>query len=205
MKLLSIELDISLDGALKGSFSDNVELKFSSIYLPEGFDPYTFDPDYDLSPMEEEAFRHAAECFKVEAEAKKFISRAEQHSFGLKVKLFKKGYNTAIIKEVISSLEERKLLDNYRYSELWLRSRVSSSSAHSPRKLLVSLLNKGISTKDANNALKEVINFETEYALLEKYIVKNKLSISDTDKLKYKLRFDGFSRDVLNEFFDENA
>ena len=204
MKLLSIELDALLDGALKGNFSDNNILIFSRYYLPEDFDPYDFVSDIDLSPHEEEIFNHASLCFKAELSAKRLIARAEQHSMGLRSKLISRGFGSSIAKIVVSSLQERCLLDDERYGVLWLQNRISSSSAYSPKKLLFSLRNKGISRDDANNAMKKVMSFDTEYALLDKYIKKNKLLISQPD-LKYSLSYEGFSRDTLNEFFDENT
>ena len=145
--------------------------------------------------MEEEAFPFDADCIKAEKIALHLIARAEQSVAGLTAKLEKRGVDASIARQVISSLLHRKLLDDTRYAERWIRAHLGAKKPLSPLWFRVSLEKKGIKREISLNATKKILDEETEFLLLLKFIEKNGLS-------RTKLRYEGFSTEVINRFFD---
>ena len=185
--------------------ADGSQLLFSAYYLPGGEDnPALGETGRELGPAEEEALRFASSCCGAERIALRLITRAEQCSLGLTVKLERRGFNPAIVNAVISRLFEQNLLDDTRYAELWLRSRLRSRRAESPRRLSASLAKRGIDRKSLGKAMENALDHEAEYDLLLRYLKKEKLpggkqGISPRSYLKYE----GFSTAVIERYFDE--
>jgi len=145
----------------------------------------------------------AAALEKTEKVALRLIARAEQCTFGLTLKLERRGCDSASISDVISKLTEMGLLDDSRFARLWLTSKLHS--ARSPRRLLASLCNRGIDQKTAESALKNILNEETELVMLERFINKAKKSLNSESNgrtLKYLLRNEGFSGAIIERFLD---
>jgi len=197
-------------GAVRAEFSDGSSLLFTGEYLPD----WISDPDYwetgrELSSGEEEALRFAASCYRAETHALRLIARAEQNSLGLTVKLERRGHDAAAVNAVISCLRNRKLLDDRRYAQLWIRSRLSAKKAFSPKGLLVSLGKRGIRRDDSLNALGATLDPETEYALLLRYLERdNRKNSGISEKkrkkfLKSKIKYEGFSSSVLEKYFND--
>ena len=115
------------------------------------------------NPIDKENF--TASCSKAEAIALRLIARAEQTSFGLKAKLERRGFEAAVIKEVIEQLLNRELLNDERFAGLWIRSCLNRK-ALSPLRLLASLRKRGIDRHSSLKAMEKVLDHETEYALL---------------------------------------
>ena len=152
-----------------------------------------------IDNSEEEVSQFTASCLKAEKIAEKLIARAEQNSFGLTVKLEKKGFEAAVVKEVISGLLNRGLLDDERYAALWLRSRLGKR-VQTPKTLLFSLRKRGIDRHSSQKALDLVLDPDTEYALLLNYI--ETLEESKISSLRTQLKHEGFSVDSLTRYFD---
>ena len=142
----------------------------------------------------------------VEKAALRLIARAEQNSSGLTQKLLRRGFNPDEVKALVSSLLERGLLDDARYAELWIRSRLSQKKAPSPFWLRMSLEKRGIDREFARNALEKLLDSETEYSLLLRYLEKiGFLDAKNTDYLRPQLKNEGFSFDVINKYFESIA
>jgi regulatory protein len=214
MRLLSLKPgDTRREGVFKAEFSGGVSLLLAADYLPEGGaaafletaakKPATEYAGLELVGSEEEAFRFAAACYKAEKTALRLIARAEQNSLGLAAKLKRRGHSAAAIKAVVSCLSGRNLLNDGRYAERWLRSRLPAVKALSPRLLLSSLAKRGIPRDASLEALKTTLDEEAEYALLLHYLEEvgsseHKRGVS----LKARLRYEGFSLAVINRYFD---
>jgi len=198
------------DGAAKVEFSNGTSLLIEIDYLnndkfPENSnEPALWVSDKELSSEELEAFRFAALCYRTEKAALKLIARAEQNSRGLAAKLERRGYDTAAVKLVVSRLLSRNLLDDGRYAELWIRSRLAFRKATSPRWLLVSLRKRGIDGASSRRALAEALDPEAEFALLLKYL-ENK-PVPEGKKVEFlrsQLKYEGFSADILRKYFND--
>ncbi|MDR0496144.1 MAG: RecX family transcriptional regulator [Treponema sp.] len=137
-------------------------------------------------------------CLIAEKAALKLIARAEQNSFRLALKLEQKGFDSAVVKEVISRLLDRNLLNDERFAELWVRSRLSQGK--SPRWLFASLRRKGIDRNTSQKALEKVLDSETEYTLLLRHLEKAGIS-ENGDVPRAALKSEGFSGMVLDNYY----
>jgi regulatory protein len=212
MTLVSLDTDNSrAQGAVRVQCSDGSSIVISIDYLKrELFSEEDISEEKlellretgrELTSAEEDALRFAAVCYEAEKVALRLIARAEQNSFGLSAKLECRGFNARAVKTVISALLDRDLLDNGRFAERWVRSRVKSGKAVSPRWLLASLGKKGVDRKSSAGALERALDSETEYALLLKYLDKTGLN-KNAGELRPRLKFDGFSPTVLDRYFN---
>ena len=195
-------------------FSDGSSLMLITDYLRMGGDFVFLDDaenvsfnDYlgrELSSEEEEDFRFASLCSNAEKIALRLIARAEQNSLGITAKLEHRGYSSAVVKAVVSCLVARNLLDDERYAELWLRSRLAVKKGYSPQALLAGLCKRGISKSSSRKAMNKVLDPETEYALLLRYIENGKFQEdNNTFSRKAQLKYEGFSTESLDRFFDK--
>ena len=151
---------------------------------------------------DEDSSRFAAACDKAEKVALRLIGRAEQNSLGLTAKLEKKGFEAAVAREVVSRLQSRNLLDDTRYAELWIHSRLSGCKKLTPLSLLRSLNKKGIDMRLSKNALEKALDPDTEYSMLENYLKKaNIIQHEKIRILKAQLKKEGFSSEVLERFY----
>ncbi|MDR1252676.1 MAG: recombination regulator RecX [Treponema sp.] len=201
--------------------SDGSFFSFKTCYLPpvftgEGlYTPGTAE-GREISPVEEAGFRFASACLRAERTALRLIARAEQTAFGLGRKLERRGNEPACVRAVISRLAAMELVDDRRFARFWLESRLSRRW-DSPRQLLSALCNRGISRDDAGAALKTVLNDDAEWALLTRFAAKQRpLRVSHVAEsgtigntgsvlrsLKFTLRREGFSPELIQRFFDE--
>ena len=127
-----------------------------------------------------------------EKKALRLIARAEQCSAGLLRKLEKRGVKNAIAAEVISRLTETGLLDDARFSRLWLQSRLRLT--RTPRRLLAGLCARGIPHNEAETALANILDEEVEIAMLERFIKKYAKKAD-----KYALKYEGFSKQAIEQ------
>jgi len=209
MKIISLKTEAK--GSSRIELSDGSLFSFSNCYLPaEINNKFITDPDaangIEISVTEEKAFRHASACKRAEKAALRLIARAEQCSSGLRRKLEKRGFERACINAVIEQLFDSGLLDDQRFAHFWLESRIRLP--RSPRRLLIALCTRGIERDDVETALKHVLDDETEYSLLLRFVKKylrRKNSQNDDSKLKIKflLKNEGFSNTVIKMYLEE--
>ncbi|MCL2092945.1 MAG: recombination regulator RecX [Treponema sp.] len=215
LSIISLETDYSQsDGTLKAGLSDGSHLFILPQYLDlaeEGAGLWDLREAYldrELSGPEEEALRFAAECCQAERMALRLISRAEQSSMGLAYKLGRRGCGNGAIRKVISSLEERALLDDQRYAELWIRSRLASPHrALSPQDLRNKLRSR-VDRKSAEGALEAVLDEETEQAMLHNFLERAHFDERESVlglPLKYRLKKEGFSSSLIQDYFEAQS
>lgn len=204
MTLVSLKiLNAPQDGVFRAEFSDGSLLSFSSGYLPEDIDIDSWEEGRELTSSEEEAFRFAAACYLAETAALRLIARAEQSRLRLAAKLQQKGHDSAAVRAVISRLLDRGLLSDERYSERWVRSRLSQKKTQTPLRLMVSLGKRGIDRNTSTGVLEKTLDPETEYALLLDYL--DKIGVCEDKKQnipRVRLKKEGFSSEVLDRFYD---
>jgi len=209
--MIVVSINTKTDGVSRVELSDGSLFSFKDCY----FSPFITDNYIDgseISVDEEKALRFASACLRTEKIALRLIARAEQNTFGLTCKLKKRKHDPGCISAVIAQLCEMGLLDDSRYARLWLESRISRQ-ASSPRRLLAALCSRGISRHDAEAALKETLDNETERQLLERYVQKltrGRASNGNDDAqgansapLRYTLKGEGFSPLAIEFFLDQ--
>jgi len=139
--------------------------------------------------------------------ALRLIARAEQCVHGLSFKLERRGFDAHCINTVISELTEENLLNDLRFAQLWLESRLRLT--RTPQRLLASLCGRGIDRKDAEAAFKKVFDEETELSLLKRFVKKTRQkprrgkSEESVRALKYLLNGEGFSPPVIRRYFED--
>jgi regulatory protein len=174
---------------------------FSNEYLPEHLKA-NLDSGRELSAQEEEALQFASSCYRAEKAALRLIARAEQSNLGLTTKLDRRGYDSLVVKTVVSSLSERNFLNDERFAKLWVHSHLSYGKARSPLWLRASLGKRGIDRNLSIKAVESLLDLETEYALLLKYLEKTCISDCKNESfLKTQLKSEGFSYEVLDRYF----
>jgi regulatory protein len=201
--LITVSLKAEKSGTVKLEFPDGTSLTAPGHYLPDELSSLPESVcERELSPAEVEAFRFAATCYRAEKKAMRLIARAEQFSLGLKAKLLRRGFDNATASAVVSYFLDSGLVNDGRYAERWIRARLSLRKAVSPRILFVSLRKRGIDTDTAGKALNKTLDPETEYALLLRFMEKDKALKSGF--LRAKMKYEGFSTPALDRYFDEN-
>ena len=153
--------------------------------------------------MEEKDTPFDTDCIKAEKIALRLIARAEQNSSGLTAKLEKRGVDPFIARQVISCLLEKKLLDDERFAQGWIRAHLRGKKALSPLWFLVSLEKRGLKREISLSAIDKILDEETEYSLLLEYIEKIDVHFMENSSfLRNKLRYERFSSATIDRFFD---
>ncbi|MDR1030654.1 MAG: recombination regulator RecX [Treponema sp.] len=201
MRVVSVKLSGNLkaaEGVYRIEFSDGSLFSLKSVYVPSDYYPEVLCvADKILSSQEEEALRFAASCLRAEKQALGLVARAEQSSRGLSCKLVQRGHTTSCVQRVVSHLIEQGMVNDHRYAQLWLQARIARK-LESPRYLITALRCRGIERNIAQEALNGVLDFDTEWALLNRYLARNHLVIDGSDtNIRQKLKYEGFSAQVL--------
>jgi len=144
----------------------------------------------------------------IEARNKAFhlLSYRERTIKEMKDRLRKKNFSAEIIEKVISYLLDKDYLNEERFAEMWIRSRIN----HHPRgrKLIYKeLKNKGVENRIINTSLDEYLSREKELEmasyLMEKWLRRRKEEDSSSYKLKNYLANKGFNYDLIYEITDK--
>jgi len=152
--------------------------------------------------LEEEALPFDADCIKAEKIALRLIARAEQSVAGLTAKLEKRGIDPYTTRQVISSLQSGNFLDDTRYAERWIYAKLKAKKPLSPLWFLVSLEKRGVKREICLAAINKVLDEDTEYSLLLKFIGGMDVLLKKNLPLRAKLRREGFSPEAINRFID---
>lgn len=208
MTIVSLKTENSSGSELNRiELSDGSLFSFRICYLPQEFLSGIAQGNV-ITAAQEQGFRFASECMRAEKAALRLIARAEQCSLGLTRKLKRRGYETACVSAVAARLCSLNLINDRRFAQLWIESRLRLS--RTPRRLLSSLCGRGIEREDAQAALTAVLNEETELAMLTRYVKRHQLKTDKEGKeracsLKYLLKSEGFSPQAVNRFLNTDS
>lgn len=167
-----------------------------------GIDPEGLAPGQDL---DEEALARlglAAAAGEAESRALGLLARAEQGRYLLSAKLAKHELPRRAIALALDWLEGQGLLDDGRYAQAWLRSRLGGPGA-TPAKLLTGLRAKGIDEGVVKAALAEVFGAEErKEALAQAWEKALKKTAGDKDEARSLLRGLGFKSQEIREYLE---
>lgn len=144
----------------------------------------------------------------IEARNKAFhlLSYRERTIKEMRDRLKKKDFPTEVIEKVITYLLEKDYLNEQRFAEMWIRSRIN----HHPRgrKLIYKeLKDKGVEISIINSALDAYLSREKELEmavyLMNKWLRRRKEEDSSSYKLKNYLARKGFNYDMIYEITDK--
>ncbi|MDR1908558.1 MAG: recombination regulator RecX [Spirochaetaceae bacterium] len=197
---------------LRITLSDGVQFSFSTAYLDSGVE--TPEPGLELTPVLAVCLRRAADCYRAERAALRFIARAEQTRSGLTRKLTQKGLESRHVEAVLDRLEFLEILNDRRYAEMWLKARLRlAPGGLSPRKLLASLTGRGVAPGLAREAVKQALDAEAEAALIAAYLAalsrkearrRNPSGAARSGALRFRLRAEGFSAAAIRAWEEEH-
>ena len=130
-------------------------------------------------------------------------------------RLLRKGFEKELVRDVIESLTEKRLLSDKEFSRWWVKNRIIASP-RGKKLLRLELKIKGIADDEIDDVLKEVSPGEESDEFLAKEVALKKLkraTIFSDDKVKVKRRLfaflkrRGFSNDTvmrtIRELLDE--
>ena len=144
----------------------------------------------------------AALAFAAECKAEEYLARCEQCRAGLEKKLFQKSHSKQSIKQALDYLEEKKLLNDLRFSEIWLRNHIITKPQERIR-LLRELISRGIKTGDAKKAVDDFFKVNDEIQLCRIAYKKALKSGKKDEKLIKYLMDSGFSYKLILSVADE--
>jgi regulatory protein len=177
-----------------------VEIGFA--YLPPEYTGAFLCPGAVLGPEAEAAVRHAADCLSAEKAALRLIARAEQYAAGLCRKLERRKHSPAAVHAVLARLLELDLVNDLRYAELWLKSRVGRGKK-GPRTLETALRAKGIDRETAGSALKTALAGGAEAGLLERCAEAGRKKPGLDLDIRFFLRSEGFSSAAIEAYLEK--
>lgn len=146
------------------------------------------------------------EFSKARSKAFRLLSYRERTIKEIKDRLRKKDFKEEIIESVVDYLLDNDYLNEKRFAEMWIRSRIK----HHPRgrKLIYKELNsKGVDQKIINSALNQYLSDQDELEmaeyLKEKWLRRRTEEDSSSYKLKNYLANKGFSYDLIYKVTDK--
>jgi regulatory protein len=200
-------------GFITITLSDDSSFSFKPCYLSQiASDPFLWETGREISSAEEEDLRFAAACYRAERAGLRLIARAEQTETGLSFKLEHRGHEWASVLAVVSRFVSLGLIDDGRYAELWIRSRLTrrGGKVPSPRRLSAALRNRGIDSSTVEKALKKILDTDTELALLTRYMERPPPGTGNSFEapssgfsIRAMLKFEGFSQAVISIYLED--
>jgi len=152
----------------------------------------------DSGPLDEDRrsrLEQADEAFRCRRKALELLARSEQCRRGLEAKLRRKQFSGGSVAAALDRLEEAGSLDDRRFAEAWVRSRLRRRP-EGAAKLRGALMSKGIASSVATEAVNRVlrdIGDPDSSAALERALAKlRRRSGMDAEKLTAAMARRGF-------------
>ena len=137
----------------------------------------------------------ASEAYRCRRKALDLLARAEHSRRGLEQKLYKREFSSDHIKQALDRLESAGSLDDRRFAESWLRSRLRNHP-EGPVRLMASLASKGVAGSVASAAVETVLaeldDMDAENALERAWAKLSRKSGMNDEKLLRALVRRGF-------------
>jgi regulatory protein len=207
--VVSVKIPVKSGSSIRRiALSDGSQFSFSIAYLSPDFE--VPEPGGEVSPACAAALRDAAGCYRAERAALQFIARAEQCRTGLARKLNRKGLESLQVAAALDQLERLEILSDERFAEMWFRAKLRPALSGrrgkaSPRKLAASLMSRGISVRIAQKVMKQMLDAESEAALLKSYVAAAFPLESTVPDVRRRLRAEGFSTASVRFWEEEHA
>ena len=167
-------------------------------YVPTLLERLVF-PNISLTSEDFDTLFLGARAWLAEKSAMTYLARAEHCRKQLELKLRKKDFLPSETSYALDYLESKGYLDDARFCEAWLRSRLLHK-AEGPSKLLAALQNRGIAYETAKKAVNEFFLVNDEEALCQKAIEKLKRRGKSGIKLAVSLNRAGFSTKLISKY-----
>ncbi len=170
----------------------------------EDISPLELVPDFIFPKAVINRLRDSWLRRQVQEKALSLLARAPHSTFSLRVKLLKRGYDSPKIEETLSWLTEKGYLNDERFAESWLRSRIDRR-AEGRAILMSGLLRKGVKREVAEQVVNGFVTPRLEYENAVKALAKlRRQGVADRDTLMKKLRARGFSYPLILQVLQED-
>lgn len=193
---------ISKRGSSGSDFTVGVS-EGSSFFVSNFFcDEYSLEIGREIDEDLFEKIKFESDCVKALHKAGDLICRAEQSSGGLYVKLKKKGFSDQACKNAVERVCQLNLLDDNRFAELWISSRLRSHP-EGKSALFKGLLSRGVKSKNAKYALDQYLLEEDLHRAVLKAGRKLLVKYPDSNlKVKQALYRRGFTNGEIQYFLE---
>ncbi len=156
--------------------------------------------DLEVDEALETRLEGAHELLAAKQKAAELLARREHSRFELYNKLRQRQFSEHSIHATLDEYQRLELLDDYRFAEMWIRSRIKRK-AEGVRKLKAALKQKGVDECVADEALSQEFDRQMQQEALEaateKLLVKSQ---GDRDKFIRMLLGRGFSWKQINNY-----
>lgn len=160
-------------------------------------------PGKELTEEEESTLVRAGDRFRAEHSSLRLISLREHSRAELELKLRKRGFGDRDTAIVLDRLVEEGLVDDERYAELWVESRVVRKN-EGPMVLIARLRAHGVSREIARTVVSRVVGEEVEVSLVRRFLAaEGGIPSREDPALRERLRKAGFSSQSVREAFDQ--
>jgi len=136
---------------------------------------------------------NAGFAFVAEQQAMSYLARCEHSRFMLEVKLSKKAHERQAVQVALDYLEQRNLLDDYRFAEAWLRNRMITK-AEGPSRLAAELAKRGVDRNTPRATIDEFFETVSIDEFFKRALEKLQRLGKSGDKLEQALLRLGFER-----------
>lgn len=144
------------------------------------------------------------EIFRVRQKAVKLLEIRPLSAAGLKIRLRENLFSEEAIASVLGELAERGFLDDKKFAENWVTSRLKKKPV-GRNMLLKGLLGKGVNRKEAERLLDSAYSIEDETAQCEKMLAKLLRQRTDDSRILLPaLSRRGFSAAVIKRVYAEH-
>lgn len=162
-------------------------------------------PGSFADPQRLEQLQRTAYLQLVRRKALDALSRSEHSRQKLEQKLTLKGYPADCIREILDELQQQGLQSDLRFAEGWGRVRMERKG-EGPRKVILGLRSRGISSATASEAITGLLSDEPELIsrALRKAVDRRMSSrrYNGADALIRELQHEGFDRELVIELLD---
>jgi regulatory protein len=170
----------------------------------ENISPVELIPDFTFTKAVIQRLQDGWLRRQVQEKALSLLARAPHSAFSLRMKLLKRGYDSPKIEQTLSWLTKKGYLDDSRFAESWLRSRIERR-AEGRAVLVAGLLRKGLTREVAERVVNSFVTERVEYENAAKALDKmRRQGVTDQDKLMRKLRTRGFSFPLIRKVLQDN-
>jgi regulatory protein len=170
----------------------------------ENISPVELIPDFTFTKAVIQRLQDGWLRRQVQEKALSLLARAPHSAFSLRMKLLKRGYDSPKIEQTLSWLTKKGYLDDSRFAESWLRSRIERR-AEGRAVLVAGILRKGLTREVAERVVNSFVTERVEYENAAKALDKmRRQGVTDQDKLMRKLRTRGFSFPLIRKVLQDN-
>jgi regulatory protein len=163
----------------------------------------SLSPGNELSEEEESVLLRAGERLRAEHSSLRLIALREHSRAELELKLRKRGFGERDTAVVLDRLVDEGLVDDERYAELWVESRIIRRN-EGPMVLIARLRAHGVSRDIARAVVSRVAGGEVEVSIVRRFLAaEGGLPSREDPALRERLRKAGFSSQAVREAFDQ--